>query len=115
MKTLLSSTILILILQTAKSQVYIRHKNISADTSIRYFEIVVDPDPVVFFVYSIDYGKNRHPGREYIADSRGKRKKFRSSVDMLNYLATNGWKLARRDITSTARGSQTAFLLFERN
>ena len=104
-----------LIFQSSKSQVYIRDKNISADTSIRYFEIVIDPDPVVFFVYSIDYGKNRHPGREYLADSSGKKMKFRSGIEMLQYLANNGWKLARRDITSTARGSQTAFLIFERN
>ena len=102
------------VFQSSKSQVFIRQKNLNADSSIHYFEAVIDPDPEVFYLYSIDYGKNRFPGREYIADSSGKKIKFRSGMDMLQHVTNNGWKLAQRNITSNARSNQKAFLLFER-
>ena len=98
----------------SKSQIYIKEKNLNADSTIRYFEIILDPDPSSFYINSIDYGQSGIHWNDNIFDSSGKKKKFRSAVELLNYISSNGWKLAHRDIVLDAKSGRTAFLLFER-
>ena len=117
MKAVLLFMLLTFLFQNSKSQIFIKDKNINADSTIRYFQIKVNADHKNFFsIYSVDYGQNQplfSLYSYYIADSSGKKKKFRSTIDLLQYITSNGWKLLQRDLVSTSNGPY-AYLLFER-
>ena len=114
MKKVILLTLFGFAVHITKSQVYIKDKNINADSTIRYFEIKMSAHHSTTTIYSVDYGQ-RQPllFNEYIADGAGKKVKFHSPMDLLNYITNNGWKLLHRDIVTTANGPY-AFILFER-
>ena len=122
MKTLSCFVVLICLFHHANSQIYINKKNINADSTIRYFELTHDTYPTTFYITSIDIG-DRRAANDDICDANGKRIKFRTPVEVLNYVTNNGWKLVDRNVIvkNYSRSSDnseaktaTVFLLFER-
>ena len=114
MKKVILLTLFGFVIHVSKSQVFIKDRNINADSTIRYFEIYMSSDHSTNTIYSVDYGQRQgFLFTDYIADASGKRVKFRSPMDLLNYITNNGWKLLRRDVVSTKDGPY-AFILFER-
>lgn len=96
-----------------KAQVYVDGKNLNADSSIRYIEIVHYAPPVFFFnINYIDFGQ-RDPSDSRFTDANGKKFKINSPVHLLTYMQQNGWWLLRRDI-SPVSNSANVYLLFER-
>src|SRR5262245_10238090 len=122
MKKTLFLLAFVLIYITSTSQVYINKKNINADSSIRYFEVTYDAPPTSFYSTSVDIG-DRSIWNGDICDEKGKRIRFRSGIELLNYVTHNGWKLVDRHVivknySRTNDNSEDkaaiVYLLFER-
>ena len=101
MKKTLSLIAVCLLFSGLHAQLYVNGKNLNADSSIRYFEINYDPRPSLFFEPEVDYG-SREIWRKHFTDSTGKKLRFNSGVQLLNYITFTGWKLVDRQIL-TAR------------
>ena len=117
MKQLLLCIVVLIFVQSARSQVYIDGRNINADTAVHYIEVIHNTHPSSFYIESIDIGE----WKKNFTDSAGKKLNLGSFVAMLTYMNKNGWVLVRRDFIFETRrsdysfgGYTHAFVLFER-
>jgi hypothetical protein len=122
-RKLLVSCCLILVLFTAKSQVYVEGYNINADTTIQYVEMLYITAALSMRIQGIDVGKTLETNRKgpyRLTDAAGKRMDITSTVKLLQHMKLNGWTLWRRDVVfetvyvPNTTGTITGFLLFER-
>lgn len=127
MKRILSLLLFLFVFICSKSQVCINHKNLNADSSIHYFEVTHDGSPGLFNsinILSVDYGEYVNSWSKLFCDAQGKKIKFRSGIELLNFITNNGWKLIDRHVIASNENrdrdhstvtSTTVYLLFERN
>ena len=97
MKSSLLILMLTLFFITGKGQFYVNGENLNADSSVMFFEINYDPISTSSFTSEVDYGKEESR-RNFITDSTGKKIRFHSGVDLLNFITKRGWKLADRQV-----------------
>jgi hypothetical protein len=116
-KKLLFCICVMMVALAVKSQVYVDGKNVSADTTVHYLEIIYIADPGSFDIDWVDAGNKKYLR---LTDSAGKKIGFDSPTRMLHHMQKNGWNIIRRDMVyrsgSEARFNNRtlAFALFER-
>lgn len=98
-----------LVANSVKAQVFVNGNNITADSTIQFVEVTTSGAPTIFYIHSIDIGKG-NVYRTKFTNEDGKKKKFKTTVEFIQYMKSNGWELKRRDVAEKSNH----FLLFER-
>ena len=106
MKKTLSLIALCFAINAVHAQLFINGMNLNADSTIIYFEINYDPSSTFYFTPEVDYGKGEGR-RKFITDSTGKKLRFNSGVELLNFISKSGWKLADRQFIPTKYNQST--------
>ena len=107
--TLLILPAFFFVANSAKAQVFVNGNNISADSSVQFVEVTTSGSPAIFYIHTIDIGKG-NIYRTKFTNETGKKKKFKTNVEFIQYMKSNGWELKRRDVAEKSNH----FLLFER-
>ena len=107
MKKTLSLLAFCFVINALHAQLFVNGVNLNSDSAIIYFEINYDPRPGYFSTPEIDYGKSEFWKKFMITDSTGKKMRFTSGVDMLNFITARGWKLADRQFIPTKYNQPT--------
>jgi hypothetical protein len=82
--------------QNLTAQVYVQGKDINQIEGVEYIELMVDSQSFVKSVFAeIDFGQTMYSidsRRNRIEDSEGKDIRFKSEIDIFNFLYKNGWE-----------------------
>lgn len=115
-RKLLLCACMMMAVTVARSQVYVEGRDMNADTSVQFIEIVHSTFPGDFYIEWVDKGFRNH---ETLTNAVGKKLNFSSGVDLLKYMKKNGWSMVRRDMVFQTRADAfynrtLVFILFER-
>ncbi len=101
MKTIFFSIVMISVCSTAKSQIFVNRVNINQLDSVRFIELVgwnnsysdsYKRNSLRFSRAVIDYGQKFIFNEvQVIQDAKGNVKTFRSWMDAVNFMTSNGW------------------------
>jgi hypothetical protein len=111
MKKFMLSAIACLAFFTSQAQLFVNGIKLDASNTGQYIEINPKYKSSGFCVVEVDYGNGFKEEASYITDDKARRIEFKSSVDVLNFLYTEGWETA---IISKTENSGRRYLLKRR-